>query len=99
MISGAAAKKANPGCWVTPARASPAGTESLFLSWIVLGVLGSVLVPAMQKRGGEAGEGPEMGHKGHARAGKLPSRERLGGLGSAFIEEGLGENLSLCSSI
>lgn len=87
------------GCWVTPARTPPGETESSSLSWIMLGVLGSVLVPDMQKRGGQAGNGPEKGHKGNPRAGKLPYRERLGGLSSAFREEGLGENLSLCSSI
>lgn len=62
---GAAAKKAN--------RASAAETEALpppvSACQATPGMLGSVLVPALQNRGGE---GPGKGHKGNPGAGKVP---------------------------
>lgn len=80
------------GCGVIPARASAAGTESLSHSaqclpghtWNV----GLIFFPAMQKRGGQAGEGPEKGNKGNPKTGKLPCRERLGGLGLFSLQRG-----------
>lgn len=51
------------------------------------GVLCSVLVPAIQKSCGQAGEGPENSHKDDQRTGKLPCEERLGQPGLSSLEK------------
>jgi len=45
-----------------------------------------ILVPALQKRCGQAGEGPEKGHKDDQRTGKPAYEERLRELGFFSLE-------------
>lgn len=48
---------------------------------VISGVLCSVWIPAVQKRCGQAGEGPKNSHKDGQRTGKLPYEERLEKMG------------------